>query len=274
MGHHPRSQNHGSYGREDCWTEEATSALIEVWGDRFLELNRGNLRQKDWKDVSTAVNQHLAAIGKPRKTDIQCKNRIDTLKKKFKIEKIKSGPPTWRFYTRLEELLGDSAGKKARELSFTIKVRSPRNDSEGSISKSKVSSESSKEEFTRGNNRGRKVFLESRRQWGSFSEIDRLIGGANGRGKIGIDGAFEDLADAIERFGEIYERVEDSKQQQMVEVERRRIEIAKELEFQRMQLVKEARLKLEKIKRPEYSSSSGTVDPFLISQHQHSEFFV
>ncbi|MBA0595111.1 hypothetical protein Gorai_011989 [Gossypium raimondii] len=35
--------------QEDCWFEEATSALINAWGRRYLELNSGNLRQTDWQ---------------------------------------------------------------------------------------------------------------------------------------------------------------------------------------------------------------------------------
>ncbi|CAA6661839.1 unnamed protein product [Spirodela intermedia] len=304
MEHLQRGQHHASYaggggGREDCWTEEATEALIEV----------GNLRQKDWKDVAMAVNEHLVAVGKPRKTDIQCKNRIDTLKKKFKLEKSKPGSSRWAFYPRLEELIcpdtsspaGDGGGKKPQgsvgtstrsqrdsPLSFTIKRRSPSNAnpnagafSEGSSSRSKmnsspVSSESSRGDDGRVNNdgdgdeeegngsfHGRKVLLGRRRQWGSSLDIDRLVGGgggsraSGGSGGVGMDGAFGELAKAIVKFGEIYERVENSKQQQMLELERQRMEFAKELEFQRMQMFMEAQLELEKMKRPKYSSGAG-----------------
>ena len=70
-------------GREDCWSEEATFTLIEAWGQRHLELNRGNLRQRHWQEVADAVNAlHGHVSAKARRTDVQCKNRIDTLKKK------------------------------------------------------------------------------------------------------------------------------------------------------------------------------------------------
>ena len=57
--------------REDCWNEDATSFLIEAWEQRYIELNRGNLRQKQWQK------------------DVQCKNQIDTSKKKYMIEKAR-----------------------------------------------------------------------------------------------------------------------------------------------------------------------------------------
>ncbi|KAK9168073.1 hypothetical protein Syun_000213 [Stephania yunnanensis] len=101
-----RQTNHNSSGgREDCWSEGATSALVEAWGDRYLQLSRGNLRQKDWKEVADAVNSRRDGV-KPPRTDVQCKNRVDTLKKKYKAEKAKPIPSKWPFYSRLDHLVG------------------------------------------------------------------------------------------------------------------------------------------------------------------------
>ncbi|KAK9986039.1 hypothetical protein SO802_030990 [Lithocarpus litseifolius] len=33
--------------REDCWSEDATTTLIDAWGCHYMELNHENLRQKD-----------------------------------------------------------------------------------------------------------------------------------------------------------------------------------------------------------------------------------
>ncbi|OVA08304.1 2Fe-2S ferredoxin-type domain [Macleaya cordata] len=99
-------------GREDCWSEGATSTLIDAWGERYLELSRGNLKQKHWKDVADIVSSR-EDYTKPSKTDVQCKNRIDTLKKKYKIEKAKiasgSGPSKWNFFNRLDHLIGPNS---------------------------------------------------------------------------------------------------------------------------------------------------------------------
>uniref|UniRef100_A0A803M3W7 Myb/SANT-like DNA-binding domain-containing protein n=1 Tax=Chenopodium quinoa TaxID=63459 RepID=A0A803M3W7_CHEQI len=99
-----------SGGRDDCWSEESTAVLIEAWGERYLRSNRGNLRQNDWNEVADAVNS--AGITR-RKTDIQCKNRIDTIKKKYKVEKVKSPPSTWRFFERLDFLIGNVTSSAA-----------------------------------------------------------------------------------------------------------------------------------------------------------------
>lgn len=104
--------NGGGGGREDCWSEAATAVLIEAWGERYLELSRGNLKQKHWKEVADIVSGR-EDYGKTPKTDIQCKNRIDTVKKKYKLEKSKiaagSGPSKWPFYDRLDQLIGPTA---------------------------------------------------------------------------------------------------------------------------------------------------------------------
>ena len=52
---------------------------------------------------------------------------------------------------------------------------------------------------------------------------------------------YRELAQAIERFREIYERVESAKQRQMVELEKQRMQFAKDLEFQRRERERECR---------------------------------
>ncbi|KAK1368795.1 trihelix transcription factor ASIL2-like [Heracleum sosnowskyi] len=98
--------------REDCWSEAATATLVDAWGQRYLELNRGNLRQKDWQAVADAVNSLHGHTKKLRRTDVQCKNRIDTIKKKYKIEKARvcetngAFVSSWPFFDQLDVLIG------------------------------------------------------------------------------------------------------------------------------------------------------------------------
>ncbi|XP_076940081.1 trihelix transcription factor ASIL2-like [Bidens hawaiensis] len=117
----------GGGGREDCWSEGATAVLIEAWGERYVELSRGNLKQKHWKEVADIVSSREDYLKAP-KTDIQCKNRIDTVKKKYKLEKAKiaagGGLSTWSFYERLDELIGPIASAKSNLASATPPLRS------------------------------------------------------------------------------------------------------------------------------------------------------
>ncbi|KAF7822918.1 Trihelix transcription factor ASIL2 [Senna tora] len=279
-------------GREDCWSEDATYTLIDAWGERHLELNRGNLRQKHWQEVADAVNAHHGHVKKARRTDVQCKNRIDTLKKKYKIEKNKviesEGDYTspWPFFARLDPLIGDSFPLKRisppadTDRRSTPPAKSPawvtshvpvgprsgtqkrpaapspapaniddsyfrRNfsafaaaaaaaaEAEDAESDDSDASRSSSASGGRRRGRGREKKRENDRDW---------------------EFGYRELAQAIERFGEIYERVEAAKQRQMVELEKQRMQFAKDLEYQRMQLFMETQVQLQKIKRVKRSS--------------------
>ncbi|KAG9446821.1 hypothetical protein H6P81_012949 [Aristolochia fimbriata] len=261
--------------REDCWSEDATHTLVEAWGERYLELNRGNLRQKHWQEVADAVNARHASGKKPRRTDVQCKNRIDTLKKKYKLEKARitssNGNATskWPFFPRLDSLIGSAASaKKAsppvalplpyhkttpQPLPHALVVRPPKE-------KRPPASPAAEDSYFR-------------RNYSNFSKINYNHNfNYNYNGSVGYDvdsgssrsssesprsaekvddegDGFRQLAQAIVRFGEIYERVEEAKQAQMIELEKQRMEFAKMLECERMQLFMDSQLQIEKIKR-------------------------
>ncbi|WOG94069.1 hypothetical protein DCAR_0313360 [Daucus carota subsp. sativus] len=241
-------------GRDDCWSEAATETLIEAWGERYVHLNRGNLRQKDWRQVADAVNVHRTGI-KPPRTDIQCKNRIDTLKKKYKVEKLKAAPSKWPFFYRLEELIGPSsmsvgtkkskrssvlAKAKAKEMvGYSINTRMRMEDSSGSDESEEFGGgrEEVEEEDDVAFSGGRKARMD----YVDFTE----------------ESAYKELARAILRFGEIYERIESSKQQQMMELEKQRMEFTKDLEVQRMNMFMDTQLELEKMKRIGNDRSNG-----------------
>ncbi|XP_010999624.1 PREDICTED: trihelix transcription factor ASIL2-like [Populus euphratica] len=125
-----KANGSGGGGREDCWSEGATAVLIDAWGERYLELSRGNLKQKHWKDVAEIVSSR-EDYSKSAKTDIQCKNRIDTVKKKYKLEKAKmasgGGVSSWPFFDPLDRLIGSTARVPAvgsgSKFPFAIPVR-------------------------------------------------------------------------------------------------------------------------------------------------------
>ncbi|XWS07615.1 hypothetical protein CRYUN_Cryun41cG0004400 [Craigia yunnanensis] len=220
----------GIGGREDCWSEEATGTLIEAWGDRFLRLNRGSLRQKDWQEVADAVNSRQNGV-KPRKTDVQCKHRIDTLKKKYKLEIAKPPPSKWPFFSRIDSLIGGanaSVNKKHPSFTFMIKPKTA-------------------------------SFLKGPKSTESLFDDDDEVRKEHRVEDVGLsDGAAcRELARAILKFGEIYERIESSKQQQMMELEKQRMEFTKDLEFQRMNMLVDAQLEIEKSKRQKHLNRSG-----------------
>ncbi|GAB4827619.1 hypothetical protein Ancab_034502 [Ancistrocladus abbreviatus] len=270
----------GVGGREDCWSEGATAALIEAWGERHLRCNRGNLRQNDWKEVADAVNSRESGA-KSRRTDIQCKNRIDTLKKKYKIEKAKPSPSNWPFFPRMDYLIGpnNSGGKKLSPVpavTFTVKQSNKFGFNSNPNPNTILAANSNRKGNWTGPFGGSSSKLNSMAEESSESSMrggepdddeDLLLvgdGGGGGR-KHRMDyvdsseeeTAFRELARAILKFGEIYERIESSKQEQMMELEKQRMEFAKELEFQRLNMLMEAQIELQKLKRHKNAATAG-----------------
>ncbi|KAL3851387.1 hypothetical protein ACJIZ3_013269 [Penstemon smallii] len=272
--------------REDCWTEEATATLVDAWGRRYLELNRGNLRQKDWQEVADAVNSRHGHTKKTHRTDVQCKNRIDTLKKKYKIEKAKisesNGTLTssWPFFSRLEFLIGSNFNKHTPSPTPTptpmpmplLSLPSPpmavplayRKPMPSAVATPVIlpqkrpmpSPAVDESNFRRNYSAMAAAAAAAEEEDDGETEGEEVEeeeeGEDNGEGGKGM----KRLAEAIEKFGEIYEKVESMKQRQMVELEKQRMQFAKDLEVQRMQLFMDTQLQLEKIKQPKRSGSS------------------
>ncbi|PIA42194.1 hypothetical protein AQUCO_02100219v1 [Aquilegia coerulea] len=283
--------------REDCWSEEQSATLIEAWGERHLELNRGNLRQKHWQEVADAVNdRHGSSIKKARRTDVQCKNRIDTLKKKYKVEKAKilasSGTfiSKWPFYSRLDMLIGPNGSNKKQQQHLALpapplpppppQLMSPSSNSpplalplpyhrrttpSSSLPHATVVPVAPRSKRPAPNPipigiddscfRRNYSAVAAAAAASSDSESSRSSEEESRRKDEEVDGVKE-LAQAITKFGEIYEKVEQVKQRQMVELEKQRMEFMKNLEFQRMQLFMDWQVQLEKIKRSKRSTAS------------------
>ncbi|CDP15937.1 unnamed protein product [Coffea canephora] len=268
--------------REDCWSEDATHTLIEAWGSHYLDLNRGNLRQKHWQEVADAVNADHAHTKKLHRTDIQCKNRIDTLKKKYKLEKAKflqsNGRvvSTWPFFASLDSLIGDSFIKANAPPSgtppFPVLPPLPSAVPVGPRSKRPAPAQAMGEEAVFRRNFSAMAAAaaavaeddedEEESDTSSAAAVGLGSGGMRRKkrrgaaGKVAAEG-YRKLAEAIRGFADIYERVEEAKQRQMVELEKQRMQFAKDLEIQRMKLFMESQVQLEKLKRSKRNSQSG-----------------
>jgi hypothetical protein len=244
------SPSSGGGGREDAWSDGATSALIDSWGERFVALGRGSLRHPQWQEVAEVVSSRDGYSKAPR-SDIQCKNRIDTLKKKYKMEKAKHDS-SWPFFHRLDDLLapvykhGSGSSSAARSappmvpprFSFPQRTRTPLQPSAGVKRRMPSASSDSSDGFppepplaTVANGKGRRV--EEPPPANGAESSDRAQG-------------LRVLAHAIRRLGEVYERVESAKREQELRMERERLEAARELEDQRVQFFLKMQIELAK----------------------------
>lgn len=272
----------GGGGREDCWSEGATAVLIEAWGERYLELSRGNLKQKHWKEVAEIVSGREDYLKTP-KTDIQCKNRIDTVKKKYKSEKAKisaaGGGTTskWPFYDRLDQLIGPTAKIPAGNsnsqqqklpLGIPVGVRGGGGGAASQYNSQKQHQQQEQEEDVELKNqkmqyRRRPPPVDSDssereavspvssdsyppgRYERKRARVMNPIGGKKGKG---WGSAVRELTQAILKFGDAYEQAETSKLQQVVEMEKQRMKFAKDLELQRMQFFMKTQMEISQLK--------------------------
>ncbi|KAG0485030.1 hypothetical protein HPP92_009109 [Vanilla planifolia] len=60
------------------WSEDSTFALLNSWGDRYLQNGRKSLRSDEWVEVAKTVCQGSKVL----RSEAQCRNRLDTLKKR------------------------------------------------------------------------------------------------------------------------------------------------------------------------------------------------
>ncbi|OWM72953.1 hypothetical protein CDL15_Pgr001067 [Punica granatum] len=255
--------------REDCWSEEATGTLIDAWGSRYVELNRGNLRQKDWREVADAVNSLHGHSKKTHRTDVQCKNRIDTVKKKYKTEKARisasNGALTssWIFYDRLDSLIGPSLSAKKPSPSPPISPpvalplpykKMPSPALAAAALPQKRPAERADDSYFRRNYSevaaAAAASVEVDDEDDEDLEEDRESEEEDGEG-------MKKLAKAIERFGEVYQRVEGEKLRQTMDLEKQRMQFAKDLEVQRLKMFMDTQVQLERIKHKR-SASNGT----------------
>uniref|UniRef100_M8BI42 UMP kinase n=1 Tax=Aegilops tauschii TaxID=37682 RepID=M8BI42_AEGTA len=79
--------------------------------DRFEQLNRGNLRGRDWEDVAAAVTDGQGKSSGGKSVE-QCKNKIDNLKKRYKVECQRiagsASASLWPWYKQMEQIMGNS----------------------------------------------------------------------------------------------------------------------------------------------------------------------
>lgn len=128
--------------KRDEWNESGIVRLLEAYEAKWLLRNRAKLKWSDWVDIAHEVSAHCASentAGKPgsnsAKTPNQCKNKIESMKKRYRAESAvvaRAGPaaagPSWRFFARMDGLLKGPAGCSGQvqvELSNNIDLRTP-----------------------------------------------------------------------------------------------------------------------------------------------------
>ncbi|KAL8262540.1 hypothetical protein R6Q59_023889 [Mikania micrantha] len=81
-----------------CWSHDETVALIDAYRDKWYSLRRGNLRATHWQEVADGVAARCP-MGNPPKTSIQCRHKMEKLRKRYRaeIQRIGNNPNGHRY---------------------------------------------------------------------------------------------------------------------------------------------------------------------------------
>lgn len=230
------------------WNEHETLALVDAWGERFLKLGRKSLRSEEWQEVSERVSQETSI----ERTDTQCRNRLDTLKKRYRREKARleaslggGGGSKWALYRKMDMMLNPPLEQRQASLSCGVdsgeyvfmdpKVYLNRangldemRDSPGNSESLRGDGEDDSDGFPPNKKRNRHKRVHS-------SSVE--------------SSSFRFLADSIQKFSEIYEKIEVNKRKQMMELENMRTDFHRQLETQRRQILERAQAEIAKIRQ-------------------------
>ncbi|KAI6675986.1 hypothetical protein NL676_036782 [Syzygium grande] len=94
--------------KRDEWSEGAVSSLLEAYEAKWVLRNRAKLKGHDWEDVARFVSSRGNCTKSP-KTQTQCKNKIESMKKRYRTESAAADTSSWPLYPRLDMLLRGTA---------------------------------------------------------------------------------------------------------------------------------------------------------------------
>ncbi|KAJ8512250.1 hypothetical protein OPV22_002684 [Ensete ventricosum] len=90
------------------WTHEETLALIGAYRDKWYALRRGNFRASHWQEVA----DRCPSGPSPPKTSVQCRHKVEKLRKRYRSERHKSLqldtslPPSssWVYFRKMDAM--------------------------------------------------------------------------------------------------------------------------------------------------------------------------
>ncbi|KAF8395691.1 hypothetical protein HHK36_019641 [Tetracentron sinense] len=90
--------------KRDEWSDGAVSSLLDAYESKWVLRNRAKLKGHDWEDVARDVSSRSNSTKSP-KTLTQCKNKIESMKKRYRSESATADASSWPFFPRLDLLL-------------------------------------------------------------------------------------------------------------------------------------------------------------------------
>ncbi|KAM1219611.1 hypothetical protein FF2_046024 [Malus domestica] len=198
---------------EEDKDDEEDNKMMMLGVTSSFNVEKKSLRSEEWQEVAEKVSE----VSKIERTATQCRNQLDRLKKKYKKERAKfaksSGATSkWVYFTKMDMFMSSlqqqaslSCGLDSGEYVFmNPKVYLNRANGLDEMRDSPGNSESAE---------------------GGDDDSDGLPPKTRRYGRENDDrGSFRLLADSIQKFSNIYEKIENSKRKQMVELEKMRMD--------------------------------------------------
>ncbi|KAI3416994.1 uncharacterized protein J3R85_014833 [Psidium guajava] len=209
----------------------AKFTLLEVWGERFLQLGRKSVRSEDWSEIAEKVSEWA----RMEFTEVDCRQQLDALKKKYKKERAKmertGTTSSWTHFRKMDMLMGMNmedgglaCGVDSGEFCFAdTMVYLDKSNAFDEMRDSPSESESEMD--------------------GDEEEDDDMPPPRKEDGEEGM----RVLAGSIERFGELYEKIETNKREQMMELKKMQADFQRELELQKKEILERAQAEIAKI---------------------------
>ncbi|KAJ6794686.1 trihelix transcription factor ASIL2-like [Iris pallida] len=238
------------------WSEDSTFILLDAWGDLFVQNGRKSLRSDEWSEVAKKVN-HASRIVR---SDSQCRNRLDTLKKKYKKEKLQvteypDFKSEWIYFKKMDSLMCSTSPPP----SAVAAAEAPPRRLPCGVDAGEYVFSNNRVYMNRAN--GMDEMRDSPGDTGSEGDEEEDDEDSDGlppavtpaaTKRRGEDSAsFRMLADSIQKFSEVYEKIEISKRQQMAELDRMRNEFQRDLEVQKRQILERLQAEIARMRQEE-----------------------
>ncbi|XP_057480434.1 trihelix transcription factor ENAP1-like [Actinidia eriantha] len=85
------------------WSHQETVNLIEAYQEKWYSLKRGPLKSSQWEEVAVTVAARCG-YEEPSKTAVQCRHKIEKLRKRYRSEKQRPNPHAWDFFALMHRL--------------------------------------------------------------------------------------------------------------------------------------------------------------------------
>lgn len=95
--------------KRDEWSEGAVGSLLDAYEEKWSMRNRAKLKGHDWEEVAKHVSARANSTKGP-KTSTQCKNKIESMKKRYRSEVAAADPTSWPLFPRLDLMLRGGVG--------------------------------------------------------------------------------------------------------------------------------------------------------------------